>query len=123
MKRMHPDNATSGFSLVDILFTFFQIILITAGILVFRVYFGWRIWLAVPAGLLLGLVVMWGGCSLLAMIAESKGSTWDNACIPTKSMPGRRRSTVKGKVRRMDMGSRIENSTRRWGKPRTWGRT
>jgi hypothetical protein len=37
--------------------------------------------------------------------------------------PGRWRSTVTGKAHRMRLGSRIEQSTLRWGKPTTWGRT
>src|SRR5262245_41031806 len=37
--------------------------------------------------------------------------------------PGRWRSTVTGKAHRMWLGSRIEHSTLRWGKPTTWGRT
>jgi hypothetical protein len=37
--------------------------------------------------------------------------------------PGRRRSTVTGKARRMRLGSRIEQSTQRWGKPPTRGRS
>jgi hypothetical protein len=36
---------------------------------------------------------------------------------------GRRRSTVTGKAHRMRLGSRIERSTRRWGKPTTRGRS
>ena len=40
-----------------------------------------------------------------------------------ESGAGRRRSTVKGKARRMPMGSLIKRSTRSVGKPRTWGRT
>ena len=36
---------------------------------------------------------------------------------------GRWRSTVTGKAHRMRLGSRIERSTPRWGKPITWGRS
>jgi hypothetical protein len=50
------------------------------------------------------------------------GLCW-NLSVGTESQLGRRGSTVEGKVRRMRMGSRIEHSTRRWGKPTTWGRT
>ena len=46
-----------------------------------------------------------------------------NLSCDVKSPSGRRRSTVKGKSRRMPLGSRIERSTRRWGKPTTWGRS
>jgi len=46
------------------------------------------------------------------------GLCW-NLSVGMESQSGRRGSTVEGKVRRMRMGSRIEHSTRRWGKPTT----
>ena len=41
----------------------------------------------------------------------------------TAYVTGRWRSTGNGNAHRIRLGSRIEHSTRRWGKPTTWGRT
>jgi hypothetical protein len=46
-----------------------------------------------------------------------------NLSCDVEHASGKRRSTVTGKARWMPVGSRIERSTRRWGKPTTWGRT
>ena len=46
-----------------------------------------------------------------------------NLSVAVKHGAGRWRSTVRGKAHRMRLGSRIEHSTLRWGKPTTRGRS
>jgi len=46
-----------------------------------------------------------------------------NLSVAVNHGAGRWRSTVTGKAHRMRLGSRIERSTRRWGKPTTGGRS
>jgi len=70
---------------------------------------------------------LWQGCvgppesSGHGMQAERRRSTGEAPEAPGR--PGRQRSTVTGKACRMRLRSRIERSTRRWGKPTTGGRS
>jgi hypothetical protein len=55
------------------------------------------------------------------MQEERRRRTGEAPAAPGR--PGRRRSTVTGKAHRLQVGRLIPQSTRRWGKPTTWGRT
>src|SRR5262249_779918 len=63
----------------------------------------------------------------LQLLRHGRGNPDTEQCWNLRTaggrVTGRWRSTVTGKGHRMRLGSRIERSTLRWGKPTTWGRS
>src|SRR3989442_821733 len=63
----------------------------------------------------------------LQLLRHGRGNPDTEQCWNLRTViahvTGRWRSTVTGKAHRMRLGSRIERSTPRWGKPTTWGRS